>query len=407
MANDIIGVPGGSAPEGTKPLALLLDERDASASRLADGLTRRGYRVAAGRSLPEAAGLLSQREWRAVALIVCSTTLPGAWQDGRGGPQDGLPQCFPPVPLVLVGDLPPGGTAGEPAAHALVARLERPVTEAALDAALGRCARWDEEAARLVRYRLFVRQAQFVREPVARIVHDLNNQITGLKGGIDLLAFAVQQVQPTELRTRFARYLGEIIQPSLANIEQMFAQCRRVREQSPAAAVVDLVAAAREASALTAGPAGERLSVTVDGQALAWGCAGDLAARAEAGARTAPAPSVPALANADHAILIMAYLLENAFDAIAGNDQGQVLLAITGADARGMCAVSVFDNGPGIADEHRTLIWRSFYSAKAGAHAGLGLSFAKQLIDKHGGQIGLVPSPLGGPPPPPPGPPIS
>ena len=391
MTNETIVQWGGASAPDRRPLALLLDEQEASAQCLAEGLSRRGYRVAAAGSLGAAAALLPDGEWRGVGLVVCSATLPGAWKTGRPGGPGVVWPSFPPVALVLVGDVAPSQESDPALAVTFVARLDRPVTEEALEAALERCARWEEQVARLVRHRVFARQAQFVREPVARIVHDLNNQVMGLRGGLDLIGLTVRQIEPPDLRDRLERYLVEIVRPSLANVEQMFLCCRRGRERAPACTTaVDLAAATREALALVAGPAGRaRVAVTLGGRPLpdeeaAWEAA------------VAAAPPVRVAADPDHVVPILAYLLENALEAIEGREEGRVLVEIAGADANGLCRVAVFDNGGGIPEGDRMQVWRSFFSTKGGDHAGLGLSFAKQLVDKQGGQVGLAPSPLGG-----------
>lgn len=57
--------------------------------------------------------------------------------------------------------------------------------------------------------------------------------------------------------------------------------------------------------------------------------------------------------------------------------------------------ISVQDDGPGIASEHRAHIFERFYridkSRTDRAHSGLGLSIAKQIIVNHGGQLTYIP----------------
>ena len=56
--------------------------------------------------------------------------------------------------------------------------------------------------------------------------------------------------------------------------------------------------------------------------------------------------------------------------------------------------VSVRDNGPGIAPEHRTRIFGPFERASgAAAGYGLGLAICQRLVERHGGRIGVDPAP--------------
>ena len=56
--------------------------------------------------------------------------------------------------------------------------------------------------------------------------------------------------------------------------------------------------------------------------------------------------------------------------------------------------VSVTDTGPGITSEDQTLIFDRFYRtdrsrARATGGSGLGLTIAKQMVEAHGGTIGV------------------
>jgi two-component system sensor histidine kinase HydH len=58
-------------------------------------------------------------------------------------------------------------------------------------------------------------------------------------------------------------------------------------------------------------------------------------------------------------------------------------------------AIEVHDNGPGISEEHRKLIFKPFHTTKADG-TGLGLSTVKICTELHKGTIAIDKSPLGG-----------
>jgi signal transduction histidine kinase len=86
-------------------------------------------------------------------------------------------------------------------------------------------------------------------------------------------------------------------------------------------------------------------------------------------------------------------LILNAFDAVAGVDDGYrevQLEARAGAGSNGI-EVLVRDNGTGIAPEAIPRIFEPFFTTKAKG-MGMGLAIAKSIIDAHGGTISVVPN---------------
>ncbi|CAN5480201.1 hypothetical protein BH23BAC4_BH23BAC4_16610 [soil metagenome] len=81
-------------------------------------------------------------------------------------------------------------------------------------------------------------------------------------------------------------------------------------------------------------------------------------------------------------------LLDNAFDAVAGQSQATVDLqtAIEGDRV----AIRVSDSGTGIAEENVSRIFEPFYSSKAEGGTGLGLAIARDIAREHGGDIDVV-----------------
>ncbi|MCL5057553.1 MAG: cell wall metabolism sensor histidine kinase WalK [Actinobacteria bacterium] len=68
---------------------------------------------------------------------------------------------------------------------------------------------------------------------------------------------------------------------------------------------------------------------------------------------------------------------------------------IKGEGLAGKIKVSVSDQGPGVAEKDRGLIWERFYKTSDSrlereySGSGLGLSIAKEIIERHGGAIGV------------------
>jgi signal transduction histidine kinase len=59
-------------------------------------------------------------------------------------------------------------------------------------------------------------------------------------------------------------------------------------------------------------------------------------------------------------------------------------------------AVSVRDQGPGIAPEFAPRVFRQFWRSKRRGGAGLGLFIVKGLVEAHGGSIDVAQAPGGG-----------
>jgi signal transduction histidine kinase len=90
---------------------------------------------------------------------------------------------------------------------------------------------------------------------------------------------------------------------------------------------------------------------------------------------------------------VLVNLLLNAFDALPRG--GTVRVALERAGDGGAVAVSVRDNGPGIAQAVRGRLFQPFVTSKEDG-VGLGLSICKRLVEAHGGRIGAADAPGGG-----------
>ena len=81
-------------------------------------------------------------------------------------------------------------------------------------------------------------------------------------------------------------------------------------------------------------------------------------------------------------------LMQNAID--YGREGGHVWVSVERSG--GGVTIRVRDDGAGISESDCERIWRRFYRVRAAAHgsgAGLGLPMAQQIIEQHGGTIGV------------------
>jgi signal transduction histidine kinase len=67
---------------------------------------------------------------------------------------------------------------------------------------------------------------------------------------------------------------------------------------------------------------------------------------------------------------------------------GGVVRLVSRAGSGGEIVVEVRDNGPGVPEDVRDKIFEVFYSSRGGG-TGLGLPIARQIVERHGGMIGL------------------
>ena len=103
-----------------------------------------------------------------------------------------------------------------------------------------------------------------------------------------------------------------------------------------------------------------------------------------------PTPLPAINADLDRLGQVMNNLLSNA----ARYSAAGTAIRITGVEVEDGVEIQVADQGPGVAPEDCERIFEKFYRGKHGATlavrgTGLGLAVARQLVEAHGGQIGV------------------
>jgi len=89
-------------------------------------------------------------------------------------------------------------------------------------------------------------------------------------------------------------------------------------------------------------------------------------------------------------------IASNAIDAVHQIEGGAVVLQ-TGYDRdKDMMLVAISDNGPGIPDEQRDIVFNLFESSKGSRGTGIGLPVSRKIIREHGGRISVDTQPGAG-----------
>lgn len=109
--------------------------------------------------------------------------------------------------------------------------------------------------------------------------------------------------------------------------------------------------------------------------------------------RMPPELTIAGHSDAVHQILIN--LVQNAFDAVEGQTDARLEVAV--AARADTVAVEVRDNGPGIGDDDPERLFEPFVTSKpAGKGTGLGLSISHSLAEQEGGRLAAANGPDGG-----------
>ncbi len=112
-------------------------------------------------------------------------------------------------------------------------------------------------------------------------------------------------------------------------------------------------------------------------------------------------PADDVLLTADQTFLsrVLLNLISNAVKFCPRESEIVLRVERNPADSGGGCVFSVFDNGPGVPDREKALIFEKYQQGSAsgaGASFGLGLRFCKLTVEAHGGSIVVRDAPGGG-----------
>ena len=195
-----------------------------------------------------------------------------------------------------------------------------------------------------------------------RIEHEAGNPLSIMKNYLKLLDIKQREGQPAELEIKI---VNEEIDRVARILQQLVAT---PTEQEPSLAEVDINATIRDIVLLCQpslfSPLAIKLEIRLDEQL----------------------PAIRSDANRLKQVLLN--LFKNAAEAMPG---GGVLTVVTAAtinrQSGAAVAISVADNGPGIAPELLQKLFSPVASSKGSQHAGLGLAIVAELVDALGGSI--------------------
>ncbi|NQU41795.1 hypothetical protein HQ520_00820, partial [bacterium] len=203
----------------------------------------------------------------------------------------------------------------------------------------------------------------------------------------DLISFALASLPESESKTKIERYLKQFILPGVEGVENLIRKWRHLRDGRLHTPVpTDLARLVLRAVALVADPCQQRhVTIRVCGQLC--------------GEKVKSYPGeengLKGMVNAEQIVIGLSYVIRNALEAVQEQKEGRVQIDLD-QESPGTHVILIDDNGAGIPEENRELVWRSFFSTKGQDRNGLGLPLAKQVIEKCQSQIECAPSPLGG-----------
>jgi nitrogen fixation/metabolism regulation signal transduction histidine kinase len=225
------------------------------------------------------------------------------------------------------------------------------------------------------------------REVARRVAHEVKNPLAPIRAAVETLRRLRARNDP-----EFDAYFDEATRTVLdevhriANIVTEFTRFARLPAPQPQD--LDVMELARQVVRLHEAGTKAKIEVVVE--------------------RVPPAVR----ADRDQIVQVLTNLVQNALDAVKGEDDGQsgeVRVAV-GTEGTAMVTVTVSDNGPGIAPEIAARLFEPYATTKRHG-TGLGLAIAQRIAIEHNGELSCLPStsargaafrlvlPVDGPPP--------
>ncbi len=216
------------------------------------------------------------------------------------------------------------------------------------------------EIRELERQRMAIERLAANGRMAARIAHEINNPLAGIKNSFSLIESAIPADHP------YGHYIPRIrreIDRIAAIVRQMF-DLYRPEQESPCE--LDVAAAVRDVLALLE-PGCRQVGVTLHS--------------------SLPPGPVPATLPRNLLFQVLFNIIQNAIEASPRGSSVEVVLQ-TGP---GQLEFTVTDHGPGIPAEIGTAIFEPFFTTKedgrSGSGLGLGLSISREIIETLGGRL--------------------
>lgn len=211
------------------------------------------------------------------------------------------------------------------------------------------------------------RNEQLRRNMVSDVAHELRSPLTNLQGYLEGLRDGVLQPSPALFSDLYeeARHLSRLVcdmqDLTLAEAGQLTLSRQAVNLQDCVPRTIQLIEAARED--------GPRARIVIDLQA----------------------GLPPVYADADRLIQILRNLIENAL----AHTPVEGSVTISGQAKGDQVRVDVRDTGIGIPADHLGLVFERFYRVdpsrtRMTGGSGIGLAITRQLVEAHGGTIGVT-----------------
>lgn len=225
-----------------------------------------------------------------------------------------------------------------------------------------------------------LRQSESIRDDLTNMIaHDLRNPLTTISASADLLT-RLTEADQTEMRLHFVDSMRSASQRMMSMIDDMLTVGK-----------------------LEAGELKLAIENTPLDQLLAE-CVTTFTARAKVEQKQLIADCPPGLAaEIDRALItrVIDNLIGNAFK-YTDDGSGVIRVSATMGPATHAIIISVRDNGDGVPDNYKSVIFDKFAQAPNAQDkptrkgVGLGLAFCRLVVEAHGGHIKVIDAPDGG-----------